>query len=204
MTDREKYKQAFSVLHVSDDFSLEEKRMKKEKRVFRMRPAMAACICVMVLLCSMVTAYAADLGGIREKLHVWIHGQRMEVSVKENEGEAGYTFTVNQDGSAKEFGGGGVSIDDDGNQIKLSAEEVLDQFAVDAEQKEDGSIWFYDHEKSYEITDYFGEDGKCRIAVEENGKKTYYVFEDNGGGGYAMSSGPKPPVGSADQYTTLK
>ena len=39
MTNREKYKQAFSVLRASDDFSLEANDMKQTAKQFRLRKA---------------------------------------------------------------------------------------------------------------------------------------------------------------------
>ena len=50
MTNREKYKQAFSVLRASDDFSLEANDMKQTAKQFRLRKAVVlAAACAMVI-----------------------------------------------------------------------------------------------------------------------------------------------------------
>lgn len=64
MTNREKYKQAFSVLHASDPIILEEKTMEKRNLKFHLRPALAAAMAAALLVGGMGAAYAADVGGI--------------------------------------------------------------------------------------------------------------------------------------------
>lgn len=47
MTNKEKYKQAFSVLHTSDDFSLEVQKMaieRRNKKKGMIAAAIAACV----------------------------------------------------------------------------------------------------------------------------------------------------------------
>lgn len=63
MTNKDKYKQAFSVLHTSDDFSLEVKTVKhtNKNRIFRKLASAAAAI--VIVLASANTAYAMNLGG---------------------------------------------------------------------------------------------------------------------------------------------
>ena len=74
MTNREKYKQAFSVLRASDDFDLEANHMKQTAKQFRLRKAVVlAAACVMVIG-SATIAYAADVGGIQRTVQLWLHG----------------------------------------------------------------------------------------------------------------------------------
>ena len=55
----------------------------------------------------------------------------------------------NEDGILQQTGGGGVSIDADGTQRALTAEELMEEInSPDVEYKEDGSVWVYFH-KSY-------------------------------------------------------
>lgn len=64
MTNKEKYKQAFSVLHTSDISEGEVKYMAKLKKQQKMKLA-AAAIAVCVIVGGTGTAYAANVGGIR-------------------------------------------------------------------------------------------------------------------------------------------
>lgn len=61
MTTREKYKQAFSVLKSSDDITLEELMMKKEKqRMKKLKNIRIAAACfVFLFVCTNGIAYAA-------------------------------------------------------------------------------------------------------------------------------------------------
>ena len=59
MTNKEKYKQAFSVLHASGNDSLEGMEMEKKKSAYLMKKTMAACAAVAIVLGSMTVAYAA-------------------------------------------------------------------------------------------------------------------------------------------------
>ena len=74
MTNRDRYKQAFAAIPISDDFSLEALHMKKisQKRVLS-RVAAIAAACVL-LFGGAATAYAADLGGIQRTVQIWLHG----------------------------------------------------------------------------------------------------------------------------------
>ena len=72
MTNREKYKQAFSVLRASEDFYLEANHMKR----FRLRKAaVLAAACIMVIG-SATLAYAVDVGGIQRTVQLWLHGDQ--------------------------------------------------------------------------------------------------------------------------------
>ncbi len=205
MSDKERYKQAFSVLHASCDISLEvekmERKVESNKKVFRMRPVAAACICVCLLLGSMGTAYAADLGGIREKVNTWIHGERVDVDVIEN-GDGGYNFSYKDGDNEKSFGGGGVSIDENGNESALSAEEVLDEAGCEVATEQDGTVWLYYQEHKVNITELVKEDKTCKVAIIDNNKPVYFDIKSNGSIGYEMSRSSEP-TGSKDAYRVV-
>ena len=57
MTNKEKYKQAFSVLHASENISLEE-NMNTEKTFRPSRKLVSACVCAALMLALGVVAYA--------------------------------------------------------------------------------------------------------------------------------------------------
>nr|MCR4997296.1 hypothetical protein [Butyrivibrio sp.] len=74
MSNKENYKKAFSVLKSSCDFTLEEKRMEKMKREKINKNLLTAAAVLFVVVAGSGTAYAADLGGIRETVQMWVHG----------------------------------------------------------------------------------------------------------------------------------
>lgn len=205
MSNKEKYKQAFSVLHASCDISLEvekmERKAERNKKVFRMRPVAAACICVCLLFGSMATAYAADLGGIREKVSTWIHGEQVDVDVTENEG-GGYNFSYKDGDTEKEFGGGGVGIDENGQERPLSAEEVLDEAGSEVVTEKDGTVWLYYREHKVNITELVKGDKNCKVAIIENGKPVYFDIKSNGSIGYEMTR-TDIPEGNKDAYKVV-
>lgn len=201
MTNKERYKQAFSVLHASDDISLEVKAMKNEKKLFKMKFAMAACFCAVMVCASATIAYAADIGGIQEKLHVWIHGEQAEVDVTANP-DGGYTFSYTEDDQTHIVAAGGVSIDDSGKETPLSAEELADSFTNEVETKEDGSVWLYYRSLAVDITDYL-QNGTCKLAYNDNGTMIYFDIADDNGGGYQLTRSTAPD-GPAAAYTVIK
>lgn len=79
MTNKERYKQAFSVLHASDDMILEVTDMEKRKRAYT-KKVLAAGAAAAILFGSMTAAYAADVGNIQERLTMWFHGEEVEVT----------------------------------------------------------------------------------------------------------------------------
>lgn len=60
MTNKEKYKQAFCVLHASNNISWEVNKNMSRKKVFKPRRKLAvACMCLALTLCAGVSVYAA-------------------------------------------------------------------------------------------------------------------------------------------------
>lgn len=206
MSNKEKYKQAFSVLHASCDISLEvekmERKVESNKKVFRMRPVAAACICVCLLLGSMGTAYATDLGGIQEKLSAWIHGEQVDVDVTENK-DGGYDFSYKDGDNEEKFGGGGVSIDENGNESALSAQEVLDEAGCEVVTEKDGTVWLYYQEHKVNITELVKEDKTCKVAIIDNDKPVYFDIKSNGSIGYEMTRSDEP-TGSKNAYKVVE
>ena len=151
MTNKERYKQAFSTLHSSGQFTLEVEEMKQIQKKHRKNMAVAAAVACAVAIGAGGTAYAADIGGIQQKISIWIRGEQTEVHVTENgeNGSGGYTFTYSQEGGTKEISGGGVSLDDSGR------------------------VWVYYYDQKIDITDQF-KDGVCYVQVS-NGEKTLYM-----------------------------
>ena len=174
MTNREKYKQAFSVLRASDDFSLEANDMKQTAKQFRLRKAVVlAAACVMVIG-SATIAYAADVGGIQRTVQLWLHGEQTAVTI-EFDGTGGYNMEyTDEEGNVRYGGGAGVAIEADGTERPATEEEIMERLSrPEVEYRDDGSVWVYWLGQAVEITDRF-EDGVCYVQLV-NGEDTMYV-----------------------------
>lgn len=174
MTNKEKYKQAFSVLLSSGEISLEVERMAIMNKRARMRTAAAAVAACVVLAGGSGIAYAADVGGIQRAVQLWIHGDQT-TAVFEYDGDGSYQMTYPlEDGEVEERSGGGVAIEADGTERPLTEEELLDSLNdPEVEYKDDGTVWVYYYDQKIEITDQF-KDGICYLKLS-HGEETLYM-----------------------------
>lgn len=167
--------------------------------------AVAAAVACAVVIGAGGTAYAADLGGIQEKISMWLYGTQREVNVTENgeNGYGGYTFTYMQDGETKSIGGGGVSIDADGNETWLSADEVAAEMSnfADIDVDEDGKVWIYYYDQKVDITDSFDENGICNLTLTHEDKTVYLEITKDEDGGYSLTQTENPTADSSEKYS---
>lgn len=193
MTNKERYKQAFSALHTSGQISLEVDDMVKIHKKHKTNAAIAAALALAVIVGGSGTAYAADIGGIQEKVSLWLYGTVTEVEVAEN-ADGGYTFTYEQDGEVKEMGVGGVSMDALGNETWVSADELAEEMNqwAEIEADEDGRVWCYYYDQKIDITDLFDEDGICRVILSHNGELSYLKVTKGEYGGYPYRQSGEP------------
>lgn len=189
MTNKEKYKQAFSVLQTSGDFSMEVEKMamrQKHHKVKTIAAAVAACI---VLVGGAGTAYAANLGGIQRTIQLWINGDQTNATLEiNNDGNSSSTYTIkipDENGNSTEITGGGVAMDGDGVERPLTEDEIMEQInQPDVEYEDDGSVWLYYKDRKLDITDRF-EDGICYVKLTDGKDVKYLTIKYNDG--YAMS-----------------
>ncbi len=174
MTNKEKYKQAFSALHASNDFSLEVKKMERTNKQHKFKTMIAAVAACVMLVGSATAAYAADLGGIQRTIQLWIHGDQTAVTIQ-FDGDGNYSMDyVDGDGNVKHQGGGGVSIAPDGTETPVSEEALMEQLtAPDVRYEDDGSVWVYWFDQKVDITNQF-ENDVCYVKLE-NGEETLYM-----------------------------
>lgn len=191
MTNREKYKQAFSVLHTSENFSMEVIKMTMKKKSRRNMVAAAAAICV--LAAGTGGAYAANVGGIQRTVQLWINGNQTDAVMEVNPNGT-YTLTyTDENGKEKERGGGGVAYEKNGQERPLTEDELLEGLnSPDVEYKEDGSAWVYYRDQKLDITDKFDEDGICHVKLSDGDKVLYMTIEYQNG--YAISPDKYIPV----------
>lgn len=184
MTNKEKYKEAFSTLQASGSKSLEVEKMMKLKRKHKMNIA-AAVAAGCIVLGGSVSAYAADVGGIQTKFSAWIHGSETEVDVTSN-GDGSYSYTYNENGKEIKGGGGGVSIEADGTERELSAQEFLEEMSgnPDVDTDEEGNVWVYYYDQKIDITNLFDEDNVCRIVLTHEDDKIYVKITADKDGSY--------------------
>lgn len=188
MTNQEKYKQAFSVLQTSGDFSMEVEKMamrQKHHKVKTIAAAVAACI---VLVGGAGTAYAANLGGIQRTIQLWINGNQTNATLEINNDGNSSTYTIkipDENGNSTEITGGGVAMDGDGVERPLTEDEIMEQInQPDVEYEDDGSVWLYYKDRKLDITDRF-EDGICYVKLTDGKDVKYLTIKYNDG--YAMS-----------------
>lgn len=205
MNNRDRYKKAFSVLHTEREFHLEEAETMKRK--LNLKPYItAAAVCLLAV--GTTAAYAADAGGIRSSVEAWLFGRQTEVEVTELE-PGNYSFEFEKDGETVKTGGGGVAYDEFGNEVWLSAEEVLEQQASGLDISS-GRVYVYDHELKFDITDLITGPDIC-VAITRDGKTYWYDIEFSDGfdvnnpdtwESYSLKTSDKKPA-DAEKYTVL-
>ena len=184
MTNREKYKQAFSTIKTSRDFSMEEEKMKRiEKRHMYKTAVVAMAVCILISGSGMV-AYAADIGGIQRVVQLWIHGDQTDVTVRFDADGSYVAEYTDGEGNLCTRGGGGVEFLPDGSERPLSEEELLEQLtAPEVEYEDDGTVWLYWRDQKVEITDKF-EDKVCYVKLIGEGETMYVTVKYHGGYSY--------------------
>ena len=124
MTNKEKYKMAFSALQPSDCLSWEAEHMIKLQKQKKMKLA-AAIVSGCILVGGTGTAYAANIGGIQRTVQTWIHGDQTTATL-EISGDGSYQMDyTDENGEEKTVGGGGVSFSADGSEHPASEQEIL-------------------------------------------------------------------------------
>lgn len=174
--ERSEYQRVFSQMQIPEPVDVQ--KILEEERTdgvmsFWKKHAMALAA-AMVIVGSTGVAYAADLGGIRTTVNVWLHGEQTQLDAVPN-GSGGYEFYEN--GSDQPVGGGGgVWIDEDGVEHQASAEEVAENLAAPVEVREDGSVWVSVKDRTWDVSGYFRE-GK-EASFHANGKYIQAKLED--------------------------
>lgn len=191
MTNQEKYRRTFGVLHASDNFLTEVTTMNMKKHIsFRKAALLCAALIALFLLASV--CYAENLGGIQRKIQLWRYGDQTDAILEVQDGS--YTLTYEDAHGPHEEGGGGVAIDFLGRERPMTEEELLEhiQSQVDVEYREDGTVWVYCRDQALEITNLFDENGVCFVKLVD-GSDTLYLTVRYGNGYSYSSSGYVQP-----------
>lgn len=187
MTNRDRYKRAFSTLHVSPDFEVEVTTMKR--KTIRLNRIAALAAAMILLIGTMSVAYAADVGGIQATVRILMHGSA-EYATLTKISDLEYQLTTYEGDSSRTMGMGGVEIEADGTETPISGEDLVNDRNEhgEIEVNEEGRIMLYFYDQAVDITDRYDEDGKCRITLTHDGKEAAFVIEQpNEIGGVAYS-----------------
>ncbi len=181
MTNREKYKKAFSAVRPSDEFIWEESKMRKMKKQHMLRTVAAAAAACVVFMSGATVAYAMDVGGIQRRIQLWVEGDCTDATIQlPGDGTYSVTYT-DAEGNENFRAGGGVEFDADGREIPMSEEDLIESLMMpDVEYEDDGSVWVYWLDQKVDITDKFT-DGVCYVKLV-NGEDTMYVTVKYKGG----------------------
>jgi hypothetical protein len=181
MTNKEKYKQAFSVLHANDNFSLEVEKMERVRKQYKFKSMIASIAVCAVIAGSATAAYAADIGGIQRTVQLWIQGDQTAATIR-FDGNGSYSMDYTDgEGNVNHQGGGGVSFAEDGTEIPQTEEELLEHLQrPDVIYEDDGSVWVYWLEQKIEITDKF-ENEFCYVKLEGREETVYMTIKYQNG-----------------------
>ena len=178
MTNKEKYQRTFSTLHASENCLEEIKTMKTTNKRYVSKLA-AVCAAAVMVLALASAAYAADVGGIRQTVQLWLRGEQID-AVFESNGNGEYTMTyTDEDGVVHESGGGGVAIGPFGEERPLTTDELLealDTSSPDIEFEDDGTAILYYKDQVIELTD-FDEDGFCYYKLSDGAEDMYLTIK---------------------------
>ena len=186
MSNKENYKKAFSVLKSSCDFTLEEKRMNIIKRENAHRNLLTAAAVMLVVLAGSGTAYAADLGGIRETVQMWIHGEQTDVTINDESIEY-----VDKDGNVQVETG--IESNPQTGERPLTGEEIAEEKVneVDVDKTDDGKVIMYFHDKQFDVTDNIA-NKKDTFHVVADGSEVYVKLDFDANGDFSITTSPRP------------
>lgn len=190
MSNKENYKKAFSVLKSSCDFTLEEKRMEKMKREKINKNLLTAAAVLFVVVAGSGTAYAADLGGIRETVQMWVHGEQTDVTIKDESIEY-----VDKDGNVQEETG--YEVNPQTGERPLTGEEIAEEKLneVDVDKTDDGKMILYFRDKKFDVTDNIANNNNKFHVVADDGE-IYVELDVDSIGDFSITTSP-----SAEWFT---
>ena len=163
--------------------------MDHHKKTIHFRKITGLILAACLVFTLAVTAYAADIGGIRRIIQIWLYGDQTTAVLDVQNGQ--YTLT-DEEGSFI-MGGGGVAFEPDGSERPLTEEEILEHLDhPEVAHKEDGSIWVYYRGQKIEITDRFDADGYCYLELRDGEDTLYATIDKNGGMATSPTDYPQP------------
>ncbi len=167
MNNKEKYKQAFSVLRLSKTIEVEGV---KRTPIGLSRAVAAAAAAVICFVASNSICYAATGNTWVEKMVVYFNGEAVETDVEVTDlGEGNYSYSME------------VPCDEAPSEIVIvsdGSERNVTSFAIMKEEspylsEEAGDVWLYYQEGKVNITEDFA-DGTAEGTMSMNGNEYHY------------------------------
>ena len=163
--------------------------MDHHKKTIHFRKITGLILAACLVFTLAVTAYAADIGGIRRIIQIWLYGDQTTAVLDVQNGQ----YTVTDEEGSFIMGGGGVAFEPDGSERPLTEEEILEHLDhPEVAHKEDGSIWVYYRGQKIEITDRFDADGYCYLELRDGEDTLYATIDKNGGMATSPTDYPQP------------
>jgi len=163
--------------------------MDHHKKTIHFRKITGLILAACLVFTLAVTAYAADIGGIRRIIQIWLYGDQTTAVLDVQNGQ----YTVTDEEGSFIMGGGGVAFEPDGSERPLTEEEILEHLDhPEVAHKEDGSIWVYYRGQKVEITDRFDADGYCYLELRDGEDTLYATIDKNGGMATSPTDYPQP------------
>jgi len=163
--------------------------MDHHKKTIHFRKITGLILAACLVFTLAVTAYAADIGGIRRIIQIWLYGDQTTAVLDVQNGQ----YTVTDEEGSFIMGGGGVAFEPDGSERPLTEEEILEHLDhPEVAHKEDGSIWVYYRGQKVEITDRFDADGYCYLELRDGDDTLYATIDKNGGMATSPTDYPQP------------
>ena len=163
--------------------------MDNQKKTIHFRRITGLILAACLVFTLAVTAYAADIGGIRRIIQIWLYGDQTTAVLDVQNGQ----YTVTDEEGSFIMGGGGVAFEPDGSERPLTEEEILEHLDhPEVAHKEDGSIWVYYRGQKIEITDRFDADGYCYLELRDGDDTLYATIDKNGGMATSPTDYPQP------------
>ena len=181
MTNKEKFKRAFSALHTSENFALNLESKPVKRKIRLPKPAVAA-ITAAAICSSGAICYTADVGGIQRTVQVWLHGDQTTATITVGDGDDQITHYSIQDSSGNEVqGGGGVAFNEDGSERPLTTAEMQDYLNMPTTDTIGHHLYLFYKDQKIDLTDRFDKDGLCYITLIDGKKKIYVTVAESGG-----------------------
>ena len=203
--NKDRYQKSFNTLHLSEEFREKinehpEDNGKGKIMNFRAmhgisRIAAAAVTVCTIALGSAGVCYANDIGGVRTTLQMWLNGSSQEVEVVQT-GEGSYA--IYDENGEETMGFGGISYDEFGNEVPMSAEELVGYMNNDChlEITDDGRYIFSYKNLTEDVTDQVDKKGNLYLHVDDpSNPYTYFEITDIENHGYSVESGRKASFG---------
>ena len=178
MSNKEKYKQAFSQIKIDKEILLEEKNISTKNKLNFKKIVASILGCFLIGLVAQ-SAYAANIGGIKNILNQYRHGQQFEMDIEIYDNGSYEIKYIDENGQVKEEGGAKVVFDFWGNARPATKEEILESIKdrqLEILYDEDGKMMIYYYDQKIDITDKF-ENNVCYIKLSNEDEDLYVTIK---------------------------